>query len=486
MEPMNLIRSLLFLLFFVGLSASVAGAEWPSYRTVIHVHSDVSSGEYSFDELASIARNYGVDAVFLTDNHWLGFQYGLPRLEQVAWVSKKLPSVLTYGPRRFLKEVAKTNRRQDEVLLIPGIEVIPRYYWAGSPLRGDLTNWNMQRNLMILGVDDPAFIRDLPVAAGYVDRRDSVSVFFSRLVVIWLALAFSLAAWWPKAKAYWRHRSLRMARGEFILLVLLPSALLVMLFNVFENGKAHDIYGRKVGVDAEQRVIDAAADRQYFCYWAHPEADDANRYGPVRIRSNPYPDMLRRTRNYTAFAALYEQDNQLYLAGHEWDQVLLDYIRGVRGYPSWALGEMLYHYEGHAGKKMPNVETVIWADHKTQPELLNSLKRGRFYSRRRSDKNALILNEFSINESKADTAWVKHEHGSVSLRIAVAAEQPMDESVTLTVVKNGEVLYESQVSPPELVTVNDKVDTGAELSYYRVYLRGAYPLQLVSNPLFVE
>lgn len=454
---------------------------------MIHVHSDVSSGRYSFPELVDVARDQGVSAIFLTDNHWLGFQYGLPGLEQITWVSKKLPSVLSHGPARFLKEVRAANSEQDDVLLIPGIEVIPRYYWSGSLLKGNLEHWNMQRNLMVLGVDDPRFIAKLPVAAGYVAHRDRWSAFFSRVLVIWLMIVFSLFAWLPAARAHWRHRSLRTARGEFMLMILLPSIFLVVLFNLFQRNKNNDIYGRKVGVDAEQRVIDAAAHHQYFCYWAHPEAPDNNRLGPITIRTKPYPGMLRRTRNYNAFGALYEQGTTMYLAGAEWDQVLLDYINGMRGYPSWALGEMLYHYEGQAGKKMSNVETLIWADEKTQPALLDSLKHGRFYSRRRDAQgNALVLKEFSLNQSKADQSWVKNEDGIIDLKIAVSAEHEVSGPVTLTVVKNGEILHESPVDLPANIELHDQIGTVAELSYYRIYLRGTYPLQLVSNPLFVE
>lgn len=483
---MNVLLSALLLSFAFFLPSLAYGEGWPSYRTVIHAHTDVSSGKYDFDELIGVAQGYGIDAVFLTDNHWLGFQYGLPRLEQIAWVSKELPSILNYGPRRYLREIAEANDRQGAVLLIPGMEVIPRYYWEGSPLKGDLTHWNMQRNLMVLGVDDPDFITDLPVSAGYVSGRDTVEKFMSRALVIWLVVAMSLLAWLPKAGAYWAGHSRHKARGQFMLMVLFPSALALMMFNLLQRGKTNDIYGQTVGVDAEQRVIDAAAHKHYFTYWAHPEASDDNRFGPIAIRTNPYPDMLRRTRNYNAFGALYEQGNTLYLAGEAWDQVLLDYIQGVRGFPAWALGEMLYHFEGQAGKKLENVETLIWANEKTQQALLHSLKYGRFYSRRRSAGNALVLNEFSINNSDSDASWVNHIDGTAALHISVSAEKSMSEPVTLTVVKNGKVLREESVHLPATIALDDKVSAATGLSYYRVYLRGAYPLQLVSNPLFVE
>jgi hypothetical protein len=483
---MNIAKPLVVLFLF--FACTLACRAQSAFRTIIHAHTDVSSGEDSFDELVDVARGYGVEAVFLTDNHWLGFQYGLPRLEQVAWVAKNLPSVVQYGARRYLRDIEKMNKKQDDVLLIPGIEVIPRCYWDGSLLKGDLTHWNMQRNLMILGVDDPAFIDNLPISSGFVKHRDAASIFFSRALVIWMIVALSLLSWVPKARAYWSRRSVRTLRGGFILVVVLPSALVLLLFNLFQGGRLRDIYGRKLGVDAEQRVLDAASDKKYFTYWAHPEANDDNKFGPIAIRTDPYPELLHRTRNYTAFGALYEQGNTLYLAGEEWDQILMDYIHDVRGFPVWAIGEMLYRYEGHAGKKMYNVETMIWARKKTQDALIGALKQGRFYSRRRApDGNVLTLDTFSVNgRPAARGAWVKNNRGVAQIAVAVDSELPLTKPVTLTVVKNGEIFHEAEVHLPATVKLKDRVGSNEKMSYYRVYVRGAYPMQLVSNPIFVE
>jgi hypothetical protein len=483
---MNVAKPLLVLSLFFACTLA-CGAQ-SAFRTIIHAHTDVSSGEYSFDELVDVARNYGIDAVFLTDNHWLGFQYGLPRLERVAWVAKNLPSVVQYGSRRYLRDIEKMNKKQTDVLLIPGIEVIPRYYWEGSLLKGDLKHWNMQRNLMILGVDDPSFIDNLPISSGFVKHRDAGSIFFSRAIVIWMIVALSLLSWVPTARAYWRRRSVRTERGSFILMIVLPSALVLLLFNLFQSGSLRDIYGRKLGVDAEQRVLDAASAKKYFTYWAHPEARDDNKYGPIAIRTDPYPEILNRTRNYTAFGALYEQGNTLYLAGGEWDQILLDYIHDVRGFPVWAIGEMLYRYEGHAGKKMYNVETIIWARKKAQVNLINALTKGRFYCRRRAtDGNVFTLDVFSVNgRPAARGAWGKNNRGIAQITVAVDSERPLDKPVTLTVVKNGEILHEVEVHLPATVKLKDSVGSSEKMSYYRVYVRGDYPMQLVSNPIFVQ
>src|ERR687891_239512 len=67
------------------------------------------------------------------------------------------------APERYLARVAEVQRRMPHVLLIPGVEVMPHYYWTGSPLALDLTVHNLQKNLLVFGVRDPAALRSLPV-----------------------------------------------------------------------------------------------------------------------------------------------------------------------------------------------------------------------------------------------------------------------------------------------------------------------------------
>jgi hypothetical protein len=102
----------------------------------------------TLDELIDRARAVGVEAIFLTENHLLRYEYGLPPLRNIFRYRVQYPSLLTWGPEAFLRAVQEANARQKDVLLIPGAQVIPHYYWTGSLHRGTLTMHNTQKDIL--------------------------------------------------------------------------------------------------------------------------------------------------------------------------------------------------------------------------------------------------------------------------------------------------------------------------------------------------
>ena len=51
-----------------------------------------------------------------------------------------------------------------ELIIVPGIEVAPYYYWTGSIVERTLTMHNAQRNLLAFGLTKPEDYRSLPVS----------------------------------------------------------------------------------------------------------------------------------------------------------------------------------------------------------------------------------------------------------------------------------------------------------------------------------
>ncbi len=128
----------------------------------VHVHSTWSSGDWSLEELTTRARALGIEAIFLTENHLQRFEYGLPPLRNLLRYRVEYPSLLSRGPEPFLEAVRAENARQQEVLVIPGTEVIPHYYWTGDLWSGTLTMYNAQKNILAFGLYRPEDYRDLP------------------------------------------------------------------------------------------------------------------------------------------------------------------------------------------------------------------------------------------------------------------------------------------------------------------------------------
>jgi len=443
------------------------------------VHSDFSTGPHSLPELTATAREYGIDALFLTDNHALSFQYGLPGLRNTLWLRRQLPSVLKNGPEKFYRAAALENLRQQEVLLVPGLEILPRCTWEGSLLEGNLTHWNMQRNLMALGTLPVRTAKKIPVSAGWLPQRDTVAAGLSWMGPGLLLLVLVGALWIPGRVARRRGGAVWKMRLRWLVRAGLPVLVFWAGFELWAGSRPQsDIYGDRFSLEAEQRVIDYLAATDAFIYWAHPEAADRHVFRFFKVRTDPYPEILLRTRDYHGFGALYPQQTELYEAGSEWDRVLLEYLQGERKRPVWAVGEMLYRYEGDARKHLHDVETLIQSPERTEAGLLEALKTGRFYIRRRSKDNVLTLDEFTVQSAG-------RANGNPVVRAALLA-QKSGETVTVCLVRNGVAVHEQQVVPPVRLEFEDPLAPETGGVYYRMVVKGSYPLRLISNPVFIK
>ena len=134
------------LLFFISImviiglgGGSASAAEYMQLSGVIHVHSTFSSGKYSIGELASRAENKNLEVLILTDHDQVVMEYGLFPFRNLIKRREERPSVLLAGPENYLAEIERLNRQQQAVLIIPGVQSSPFYYWTGSPFGKGLT-----------------------------------------------------------------------------------------------------------------------------------------------------------------------------------------------------------------------------------------------------------------------------------------------------------------------------------------------------------
>ena len=146
-----------------GMRAQASEERQPLLTTV-HVHSTASTGELTVEALAERAEELGLDALILTDNFSLRYEYGLWPFPGILKQHVSFPSVLEYGIERYLDEVAAAQRRHPKLIILPGVEVAPYYYWTGSILERTLTMHNAQRNLLVIGLTKPDDYRSLPAS----------------------------------------------------------------------------------------------------------------------------------------------------------------------------------------------------------------------------------------------------------------------------------------------------------------------------------
>ena len=129
---------------------------------VVHVHSDVSTGQYTLEELVDLAQRQDIGVLLLSENYLNRVEYGLPPFRALTRVSHDSPSV--HGQLRAYRErVARVQAAHPGVLVVPGVEVMPHYRWTGSPLTLELTLHDTQKNLLVFGITDPSTLAALPV-----------------------------------------------------------------------------------------------------------------------------------------------------------------------------------------------------------------------------------------------------------------------------------------------------------------------------------
>ena len=447
----------------------------------------MSSGGYSLPELTEIAKQNDIDVLFLTDSLTQSIQYGALPLRHIFWAGYSKPSIMRLGPRRYLAAIRKENERQSDVLYIPGAEICPRIYWTGALARNNLVCHDHQKNILVLGTHDPKFLRRIPECIGYSWARHPFWILATRLVVILLVVLLYGLVVLPRRLAKKTGYPCQRIRASMLLTLLLPIAVVMLLLNgLATQHHEFQIYELDDPPGAhDQAIADYLQPSGTVSLWAHPEAPDYHQFGFAKYgftaKTEPYPGILLGTSGYTGFGGVSEGQNKLIEPDNVWDRVLLEYVRSHRKDPAWCFGEMLYHYEGQARKKMNNVETVVWAAGKTEPAILDALRGGRFYSRRNFGGQSLILKKWQVdNATSGDT--LESAAGQPEISFEVDSANP-GETVELILVSNGNVLRHVKGKTPCSLTYTDP-DSSSTRRYYRVLVKGKYPLKLVTNPIF--
>lgn len=462
-----------------------------------HVHSTVSTGSLSLDQLAERAERLGLDAVILSDNFVLRYEYGLFPLRGVLRKTVALPSVLDYGVDRFLADVAEAQARHPRVLLIPGIEATPHYYWTGSLLHGDLTLHNTQKNVLVLGLarDDYAA---LPV------NGNPVSYHYGWEMALNLTpgLLFAPATW------LWRRRTLRTvrvgvaqyssARRYRTPAVVLGSVGSLLLLNAWPFGQpVFSSYDDQLGYRPYQHFIDAVAQRGGIAVWSMPEARDldVHSFGPigsVTIQTNPYPEALQLTAGYTGFGGVYQDTRTVTRPGGVWDEVMRHHLAGQGTRPPIVFGEIAFHTPGQAGIELDQVLTVFWVRDRTASGIVEAIRSGRLYALGQYHKQfGLRLDAFQVecefgarraeSGETLDPTHARH----LAVRVSVSATDKGAHPISVTIIRTGQVIARLTGQTPFEHRFLDQTVPLGEGSAYRLEITTEGG-EIVSNPIFVK
>jgi hypothetical protein len=468
-----------FLALLLGPARPAAGAAGAEFSAVIHVHSTVSSGRHSLEELVAMARSLGIDVLVPTDHDRVAMEYGLPPLRNLLKIRRENPSVLRGGADGYLREIARLNGVQDAVRLIPGVQSSPFYHWSGSPFRGDLTAHDYQKELLLIGMPDPGDYARLPV----LHNGLSLTPQSARLPGFGAAIAGSLAAW----------LLFRRARGR-----LRMAAAALALAGLFAAADRHpfslsrfDPYHGDAGIAPYQDVIDHVRARGGLVFWAHPESNHpvaGVSIGPVTLVTGHYAEDLARARGYTGFAALYGDNQTITAPGGIWDRLLIAYARGDRPEPAWAIAEADFH-DASDGLALDAYQTIVRSPSKEAADVLAALQAGRCYAVRKGFGYRLVLSVFEVRDPltgrRAGADGGLAAASAPRVRVALSASDGRARPAAVRLVRGGVVLRDfAGELPLELDFRDDAPWTGR--SYYRLEASAAEGGGLISNPVFVE
>lgn len=479
------VTAVLFLCCTVGRAQ--ASDDRQQLLATVHVHSTASTGELTVEALAERAELLGLDVLILTDNFSLRYEYGLWPLPGLLKRQIRFPSVLEYGVERYLDEIAAAQSRHPKLIILPGVEVAPHYYWTGSLVGRTLTMHNAQRNLLVLGLTKPEDYRSLPASGNpgsyTFDWRGAVNGAPMLLVVpaVWL--------WRPLRRGGDRRSP---QRTVACLLIALAVALVANAWPLSQP--AFSSYDDRLGYRPYQALIDDVRDKGGLVFWSMTEARDFHEYGAgplgtVTIKTEPHPESLLQTTGYTGFGGLYQDGRTIIKPGELWDRLLQLPAHAQRPIPV-LVGELAFHGLSDAGKDLHRLVTVLSVKERTIAGALEALRSGHAYAVGEGDHHVqLRLEEFRVlcqGGSKSASVGDRLDPGGardLMVRLSITASDHGRHPVKVRVIRSGQVLAQLAGETPFHVDWPDTTVPTDERMIYRVEITGSG--ELLSNPIFV-
>jgi hypothetical protein len=476
---------------------SDARAAETTLTVAFHVHSDVSTGGLSLDQIADRARSMGIDAVVFSENLALRYEYGLFPFQGIIRHTVTLPSLVEYGIERYLAAVAGAQARHPDVLLVPGVEVTPHYYWTGSLPGGNLTMHNSQKNILVLGLAQARDYAALPAPGTEGFTRYGWETIGS----VWPAALFVPAAmlWWRKA---YRDVKVGVTKMRVVKRFRVPAGILAgvaatLLILAWPYGQPlFSFYDDRLQERPYQALIDTVNRHGGLAIWSMPEAVDFNVYpygplGSVTVKTDPYPLALIQTTGYAGFGGVYQDTRTITEPGGLWDRLLLQHLGGQRSAVPWQFGEIAFHNPGQGGIELNQVLNIVRVRERTAAGLVEAMRNGRFHAVSNAGHPfGLRLGTFRVDtqdgqrSSAAGETLARAGAEPLAVRVAVTATDRGAHPIQVTIVRSGQVLAKlSGTTPFEHRMVDTGVPAGAS-AFYRVDVRGSG--EILSNPIFVR
>jgi hypothetical protein len=447
---------------------------------VVSVHTTFSSGDYSLEEVVKIAKKKGIEVIITTDHDLVAMEYGVFPLRNIIKKRVEKKSVINMGPKKYLDAITQINKKQKDVLVIPGVQSSPFYYWSGSPFKGNLTAHDYRKELLLIGMMKADDYINLPLLNNGFSKK-FVSTYLPRFIIFIISLLLGIFLSFQKGKY-------RFCGFGVVFLSL------IMLVNHYPyRSSRFDPYYGDQGIQPFQDVIDYVDRRNGLVIWAHPESQYAAggvKMGPITLQTRPYPDALLESRDYTGFSGLYGDWTTVETPGNLWDQALLEYCEGERGKPVWIIAEADFHKKKSQGGivAFDTYQTIFLAKNKKMQTILNSLASGKIYTLRKSGAVGFSLDRFQVGSKGhkvlANMGEKLKTPSEPEIHIRISASDKGTYPIKLNLIRRGRIFRHLEAKTPFETKILDE-DTWEGISYYRVEVEGS-PGKILSNPIFVR
>jgi hypothetical protein len=485
----------IFLLAFVLLIIHVdpVTAQWQQARGVIHLDTTVSGGDYTPSEMAKFLKENDIEVGVFTDHDTVKFDYGF---FPTRWLIGKMTgwaiasafgrteSVQSFGAEVYVARIKELNAETDGVILLPGVEAIPFFYWEGSLLFNTLGIHNAYKHLLAFGFDDPGDYTSIPSVGNGFYRSFGTHSLLSLWPVGLIFLVFQIF----KATTNSPLRGLIKTVGIF--LIVLSGLFLTQNFSYAFT--RYDQYHGDQGVAPYQDFIDYVTEKNGVVFWAHPEIE-VNRViqnPPLKVtmKTAPYHSDLLYTQNYTGFSAFHEGMKHIIPPGAIWDRVLNEYAEGKRDRPIWAIAEG--DVEGDAFSPQFS-ETVFMLKERTQADVIDALKEGRIYAVGGPNSHFFNLETFEIasdlnKAASGQTLRADSKDVTVTAKLTFNNPEEKRKGIQATLIRDGEPVGNFKGVGTLVLSFKEIKNLNPDrIHYYRVDASAPNQTRLLSNPVFL-
>jgi len=434
-----------------------------------------SDGDYSINDIVLMAKERGFDVVFINDHDRMVMEYGIFPFRNILKKRKELNSINQQGAEKFLQAIRDAEKKYPDMIIIPGSETSPFYYWTGNVLTGTLTANDHEKRILTVGMENPEDYKNLPIlhngfSLQYFQYFLPEILFFTISLIIAIILIR-----WPG-----------ITRVTGIVVAALSIAF-ILNSNAFRSSPFDPYHGNK-GVSPYQLFIDYVHSRGGMTFWNYPETQSGVReMGPIRVSTLPYPSAIQESKSYTGFSALYGENITLTEPGNIWDTVLKEYCIGYRSQPPWGIATADFHREGGDNEKLGNYQTVFFVERKSKDAVLKAMQSGKMYACQVAFPKSFKLDDFSVSSSDGMIKGISGDSvilkGFPKIRIALSGDNDSASSVKIRLIRSGQIIQTFESKLPLQIEYVDSYYKPGEKIFYRIDARGSGII--VSNPIFV-